>query len=113
MYNKDIDFLKEIDVAITVCDKDFTIVYMNNKAKKTFEKYGDCIGKNLLNCHNDNSKKMLKKMMELGEKNTYTILKEGIKKIIHQTPWYKDGEVAGLIELSIEIPEEMKHHDRD
>lgn len=102
-----------IDVAITVCDIDFTIVYMNKKAIKTFEKYGNRIGKNLLDCHNENSKETIKKMLENGEKNTYTISKDGKKKLIHQTPWYKDNKVAGLIEFSIELPNEIKHFDRN
>jgi transcriptional regulator with PAS, ATPase and Fis domain len=108
-----IEVFNDIDVSITICDKNFTIIYMNEKAKKTFEKYGFLIGKNLLNCHNNNSKEILQRLIEHGEKNTYTILKNGIKKLIHQTPWYKDGKVAGLIEFSIEIPDDMKHFNRN
>jgi hypothetical protein len=29
--------------------------------------------------------------------------------MIYQSPWFKDGEFAGLIELSLEIPMEMAH----
>lgn len=29
--------------------------------------------------------------------------------MIYQSPWYKDGKFAGLVELSIEIPTEMAH----
>ncbi len=104
---------ENIDVAITICNKEFEIIYMNEKSKKTFEKYGNRIGENLLECHNENSKKIINRMMEDGIQNTYTILKNGLKKLIHQTPWYKDGQIAGLIEFSIEIPAEMKHFDRN
>jgi len=112
-FRSDIEFFNNIDVAITICDKDFTIIYMNEKATKTFEQYGFLIGKNLLDCHNNNSREILQKMMKNGEKNTYTILKNGIKKLIHQTPWYKDGKIAGLVEFSIEIPQDMKHFNRN
>jgi hypothetical protein len=32
--------------------------------------------------------------------------------MIYQTPWYKEGEVAGLVEFSLEIPESMPHYVR-
>ena len=30
-------------------------------------------------------------------------------KLIYQTPWYKDGVFAGLVEMSLEIPADMPH----
>ena len=41
--------------------------------------------------------------------NVYTIEKHGIKKLIYQAPWYRDGEFAGLVELAIELPAELPH----
>ena len=38
--------------------------------------------------------------------------KGDVKKIIYQTPWKKEGEVAGLIEISIELPENLPHYVR-
>lgn len=111
--HENFEIFDNIDVAITVCDNNFKIIYMNEKAIKTFEKYGDRIGKNLLDCHNENSKGKLITMMEKAQKNTYTISKNGVKKIIHQTPWFLNSKIAGLIEFSIEIPENMEHFDRN
>jgi hypothetical protein len=42
-------------------------------------------------------------------KNVYTIEKNGVKKLIYQSPWYKDGEYAGFVEISLEIPLEIPH----
>jgi hypothetical protein len=28
-------------------------------------------------------------------------------------PWYQDGEFAGVVEISIPIPDELPHFDRD
>ena len=42
------------------------------------------------------------------KKNVYTIKKE-VKKLIYQTPWYADGQYAGFVELSVEIPFDMPH----
>lgn len=103
-----------LDFAITICDTAGTILYMNEKSQKVFERWGgkELIGKNLFECHSDNSVKMIKEMIANGKSNTYTIEKNGIKKLIHQTPWYSNGRVAGMVEISIETPEEMPHRKR-
>ncbi len=51
--------------------------------------------------------------MAKQQANVYTIEKHGKKKLIYQTPWYRDGKYAGFIELSLVIPEEMPHFIRD
>lgn len=48
-------------------------------------------------------------MLEMQKKNIYTIEKDGVKKLIYQSPWYKDGQYAGFVELALEIPFEMPH----
>ena len=105
------DFYNELNAAITVCDKDGNILYMNNKSAKTFEKYGadKLVSKNLLDCHPEPSKTKLKGMLTNKDTNAYTIEKNGIKKLIYQTPWFTDGEYMGYVEMSFEIPMEMNH----
>ncbi|MCK5224072.1 PAS sensor protein [Candidatus Calescamantes bacterium] len=108
------DWTRELDASITVCDAEGNIVYMNDKAKATFKKWGgDLVGSNLKDCHNPNSWEIIKKLIAHDEKNIYTMEKEGIKKLIYQAPWYNDKKVAGLVELSLEIPFEMQHRVRD
>ncbi len=105
------DWVKELTVAATVCDINGTIIYMNDKSAKTFAKWGgiELLGKSLFDCHNPNSVAKIKELLTNGGTNAYTIEKEGIKKMIYQTPWYESGKVAGLLELSLEIPFEMPH----
>ena len=105
----------EFGAAITVIDRDFVIVYMNDKAAATFEKWGGCrlLGKSVLDCHNERSKAILSRIMETGTPHSYTIEKGGVKKMIHQAPWKKDGAIAGLVEISMEVPLEMEHFVRD
>jgi hypothetical protein len=109
--NENIPFLAELPFAVTVCNTDGTIVYMNNKSRSTFS--GDLIGKSLFDCHNENSAAKIREIMATGIPNSYTIEKRGIKKLIHQSPWYENGKLAGLIEISIEIPFKMQHFIRD
>ena len=102
---------KELSFAITVCDTEAIILYMNDRSISTFQKYGgaDIIGTNLFDYHHGTSGVKLRELLDTQTKNAYTIEKNGIKKMIYQSPWLKDGEFAGLIELSLEIPMEMEH----
>ena len=106
------DWAKEMNCAVTVCDKEGVILYMNDKAKETFAKHGDLIGRSLIPCHNENSRAIIAELLETGGTNAYTIQKNGQKKMIYQTAWKQDGEVAGLVEISMVIPEEMPHYIR-
>jgi hypothetical protein len=55
---------------------------------------------------------MIMSMLETGASNSYTIEKDGVKKLIHQTPWRVDGVVKGLVEFSIVLPPELPHFKR-
>ena len=103
------DWVKEFNGAITICDVDGIIVYMNDKAVKTFESDGGdkLLGTNVLDCHPEPSRTQLKEMLANGKKNAYTIEKNGVKKIIYQAPLFTDGIYSGFIELSLEIPFDM------
>jgi transcriptional regulator with PAS, ATPase and Fis domain len=102
---------RELPFAITVCDTEAIILYMNDRSISTFEKYGgaDIIGTSLFQYHHGPSADKLRELLDTETNNAYTIEKNGIKKLIYQSPWYRDGKFAGLIELSLEIPMEMAH----
>lgn len=107
------DWASNLPYAVTVCDADCKIIYMNERSKATFSPDKDIIGTNLMQYHPERAQKMIRHMLETGDTNTYTIRKRGQKKIIHQAPWRDDeGKIAGLVELSIPIPDEMPHYDR-
>lgn len=106
------EWAKEMNCAVTVCDKEGVVLYMNDKAKETFAKHGDLVGKCLIPCHNENSRMIIAKLLETGGTNAYTISKNGLKKMIYQTAWKENGAVAGLVEISMVIPEEMPHYIR-
>lgn len=105
---------KELPIAITVTDKNGVIIEMNDRSAETFAKYGgyELIGKPLNNCHNPKSQEIIAGLSENKTTNVYTIEKNGVKKLIFQSPWFNKGEYAGLIELSLIIPENMPHYIR-
>ncbi|HOY32424.1 MAG TPA: PAS domain-containing protein [Bacteroidales bacterium] len=105
------DYFKDINIAVTICSEDGTIVYMNEKSAATFRKQGgmDLIGKNILDCHPEPARSRLGKMLITHETNSYTIEKNGVKKLIYQVPRFEDNVFKGYMELSLEIPFEMPH----
>ncbi len=106
------DWAKETNCAITVSDAECRILYMNDKAKETFASRGDLIGHNLLDYHGERATAIIHHLLETGGTNCYTIDKKGVKKMIYQSAWRRNGEVAGLVEISMVIPEEMPHYIR-
>ena len=87
------DYFKEVNLAVTICDKEGKILEMNDKSRKTFLKPGqeDLIGKNVLDCHPEPAHSLLADMLQNPRTNVYTIEKKGVKKLIYQTPWYVEG----------------------
>lgn len=105
------DWAKELASAVTVCDKDGIIVYMNDKSVRQFESDGGAalLGKNLYDCHPPAASEKISQMIQSGSSNTYTIEKNGLKKIIRQEPWFEDGRVMGMVEFSFVLPADMPH----
>ncbi len=108
-------WIQEFPAAITVCDTKGIILSMNDKACISFAEDGgaDLIGTNLLDCHPEMARTKVEKLLNSASSNVYTIEKGGIKKLIYQTPWFQNGEYAGLVELSLPIPFEVPHFNRD
>jgi transcriptional regulator with PAS, ATPase and Fis domain len=105
------DWAKNMPVSAIVSDENGKITYMNDYAIKNFEGDGGSalIGKNLFECHNDNSNRIIHEIMDNNKPNFYTIEKKGIKKLIYQMPLNENGKCTGLVELSLIISDDMPH----
>ena len=107
------DWAYYMNCAVTVCNADCEIIYQNDKAKQTYRKHGNLIGKNLMDCHKDHARAIIRQLLETGGSNAYTIEKEGLHKMIYQIAYsLEDGTVGGLVEISMVIPAEMPHYIR-
>jgi PAS domain-containing protein len=104
-------WVKEFPSGVTVFDADGVITEMNDKAAKIFEENGGrtLVGKNVFDCHPEPARSELKCLVETRQRNVYTIEKNGVKKLIYQSPWYLNGAYAGFIELSLEVPFVLPH----
>ena len=104
-------WVKEFPASITVCDASGIILEMNDRSCSAFAEDGgaELIGKNLLDCHPGPAREKVVELLASGSPNCYTIEKAGTKKLIYQSPWFKDGAYRGFVEISIPIPDQMPH----
>ncbi len=110
-----IPWADHLPAAVTVCDRDGIIIYMNEASSNVFASSGgsDLIGKSLFDCHSPQSIKLIKDLMTNNQNHIYTIQKKGKKKMIYQSPYLVDGIVAGMVEITFELPLQIPHFDRD
>lgn len=106
---------KELPIAITVLDAEGIILEMNDKSAATFAADGgmELIGKSAMDCHPEPAHTKLRQLLQAPKANVYTIEKAGVKKLICQTPWSRNGKFAGIVEFSIQLPAEVPHFVRD
>jgi PAS domain-containing protein len=109
------DFLSSLPAAVTVCDREGVILYMNAAAERLLAKRGGraLLGSNLYDCHSPDSQDKIRSLMRDRASNTYTVEKAEKKRLIHQSPWFRDGEFAGLVELSFDVPSPLPNVKRD
>ncbi len=109
------DWENQFDGSVIVCDKELNIVFLNENAKLLFDESEreSSLGRNLLDCHNEESNKKILQIKETLKPNIYTIEKAGIKKLIYQSPLTKNNQFDGIIELSLMIPDAIPHFKRD
>ena len=109
-----LDWFKGFEGSVTICDARGIVLYMNDKAARTFAEHGGAalIGQSLVDCHPEPARTKLLGLLKDQGQNAYTIEKNGVKKLIYQSPWFDQGRYGGLIELSLELPDQMPHHKR-
>ena len=104
------EWVEEFPSAITVCDVHGIIVAMNSASRRNFAKRGGAalIGTNLFDCHSEASNRLIKKMLQKEVVQTYITENKGQKRLVNQSPWYKDGVFAGLVETIVDIPGDIE-----
>lgn len=106
------DYFENVAFAVTVCNKDGIVVYQNTRSIKND---GNAMGKNIFKCHKPKTNDIIRHLLETGESNTYEIIRKGKRYLVQQTPWHKEpkGDVAGLIEVVIDLPDNYPVFNRD
>ncbi len=96
---------EEVPFPITICDKEGIIVAMNQKSIEQFAEDGgaELIGKSLLDCHPEPARIKLVKLLKDKTVNTYISSSGNRKSLIHEAPWFVNGEYQGFVEISIDV----------
>ncbi len=105
------EWIKEFPGAVTVCDPDGVILEMNDAsiASNAADGGARLIGTNLVACHPEPARAKLRAFMAQREPNIYTIEKRGVKKLVYQTWWTREGRVGGFMEIVLVIPSDLPH----
>lgn len=106
------DWAREMDCAITVCDAEARIIYMNDASRRINSPDSDIISHNLRQYHPPRAIAIIDRLLSEGGYNAYTISKRGQRKMIYQAAWRQNGVIAGLVEISMVIPDELPHYIR-
>jgi transcriptional regulator with PAS, ATPase and Fis domain len=109
------NWTNQVAIAVTVTDANGIITEMNLASIVTFAADGGArlIGSDVLACHPEPARTQLASMYQARQPNHYTIRKNGQRKIIHQLPLMSEGVFQGYVEISVPIPDELPHFDRD
>jgi nitrogen fixation/metabolism regulation signal transduction histidine kinase len=105
------EWVQEFPAGIMVCDTAGFIHEMNAEAEGLFAKDGglSLLGSDVKACHPAPSREKLEHMMEKQTSNAYFSTETGQKRFFFQSPWVQQGQYAGFIEISFEVPEEITH----
>jgi len=103
------DWVEHYPVAVSVCDTRGTIIAMNRLAMELFGKYGGerLIGTSLFDCHPEPANAIIRRLLAEQTANTYFTEKNGVRKLVHQAPWYDRGRFGGLTETVFVLPTQM------
>ena len=103
------DWVENYPVAVSVCDTHGTIIAMNRLALDLFSKSGGetLLGTSLFACHPEPANVILRRLLQEQTANTYYTEKNGIRKLVHQAPWYNEGQFGGLTETILLLPEQI------
>ncbi len=105
--------------AIVICDLNHTITYMNPVAISRYEKWGGAklLGKSLLDCHNEQSRKMIVKVLawfleDISHNIVFTFHNEKENKDVYMVALRDDsGALIGYYEKhEYRNPETMKRY---
>jgi len=109
------DWIDCIPGPITVCNAEGIIVAMNRASRLNFKNKGGAslIGKSLYDCHPGSARDRIRIMLRDETTQTYIVESKGKKRLVHQSPWYKNKKIAGLVETIIDLSGEIEVRKRD
>lgn len=106
--------------AVVICNPGDEIIYMNPAAKRYYQKHGNIIGKSIMDCHNEQSRKMIAKVRDWFSQSPdnnimYTFHNEKQNKDVYMVALRdSSGRLIGYYEKhEFRNPETMKRYGFD
>lgn len=108
-------WVKEFPARLVVIDKNYTIIDLTEQAARVLSPGGgpDLMGLSVLDCHPEQARAKLLELIQERKTNIYIYTREGQKYLVVQAPWTISGEFAGYFDLTIKLPANLPHFDRD
>jgi len=105
-----INMFKNLNAAIVATDADYKVIYQNEKCRQLFKQaFGtsDYIGRSIHECHKAETTELIKTTyQEYLEKTRnlyhYVMDEPGGKITVVNSPFYNDGQFAGVVEFIFE-----------
>ncbi len=93
--------LNDLDHAIIYADTGHIVRYMNAAAHKKYAKYGDLIGKSLMDCHNEKSRRILEDYVVQMRNGADEFIEQdkGTHKVYVRSVRGGSGELLGYYEI--------------
>lgn len=109
------DWVEEFPGMISVCDTKGKILVLNKQVSEYFSSSGGkkLIGTNLYDCHGKKSGEEIHHLMTTKEANVYIAEENGTRELVIHSPWFKDGEFAGLVEITLPLNDVIKVRSKD
>jgi transcriptional regulator with PAS, ATPase and Fis domain len=103
------DWVEEFPGMISVCDGDGKILVLNKQIAEYFSSTGGkkLIGSNLFDCHGQTSGQEIRHLMTNKEASVYITEVDGDRELVIHSPWFKEGEFAGLVEITLPLKGEI------
>ena len=109
-------WVKHFPASIMAADAQGIITDMNDRCAESYKKDGgyELLGQNAIDCHKRAVLEKARRLWDEQALNVYTITKNGRKKLVYQAPYFVDGVFAGMVEMSLPLPDgEIPHFYRD
>jgi DUF438 domain-containing protein len=93
--------LNDLNHAVICADTGHIVRYMNAAARKKYAKYGDLMGKSLMDCHNEKSRRILEEyvvQMKSGA-DGFIEADKGTHKVYVRSVRNASGDLLGYYEI--------------
>lgn len=105
----DYSWLEGIAAKIFVVDANLDLIYVNPAGASELGGAEKITGKNIMDCHNETSRKMIMQFVEKfknGARETISYIQkreDGTHRLRVYAPLVKDGQYAGMVEMLFKV----------